>query len=117
VPAVFKVAVKVFVPEINAAFEGRTALESLEVIVTLSVAPGIRFQNASTALTVRLNTEAAVCAVGVPVLPEAVPGAEDSPGSRTCKAAKAAGFTIMLLEVAFVRPEAVKLIVIVSATL
>jgi len=53
---------------------GRAALASELVIPTLSVEL-TGFQLASTALTVTLNEEPAVCALGVPVLPEAVPGA------------------------------------------
>ena len=49
---------------------------------TVSVIELTRFQFASTALTVTLNAPPAVCAVGVPVLPVAVPGAAVSPGRR-----------------------------------
>ncbi len=79
-PAVLKFALKVFVPEANAPFAGRTALLSEEPKPTVSVAPCTRFQFASTAFTVTLKGVAAVCADGVPVLPLAVPGAAVSPG-------------------------------------
>ena len=60
------------------------ALLSELVMVTFVVALLIMFQLASTAFTVMPLAIAvpAVCAVGVPVLPEAVPGAAVSPGSR-----------------------------------
>ena len=80
-PAVFKVTVKVRVPLARAAFAGRVALPSLEVILTVSVAVLITFQLASTALTIRLNAEPAVRTLGVPTFPEAVPGAAVSPGT------------------------------------
>ena len=54
-----------------------------------------RFQLASTALTVTLNEPPAVCAVGVPVLPVAVPGAAVSPGSRIWSFANAPGLTVV----------------------
>src|SRR5947207_9525209 len=41
-----------------------------------------------------LNAEPAVCAVGVAVLPLAVPGAADSPGSRTCNLVNAPALTV-----------------------
>src|SRR5437870_4743655 len=53
------------------------------------------FQFASTALTVTLNAAPAVCAVGVPVLPLAVPGAAVSPGIRICSFANAPPFTVV----------------------
>ena len=54
------------------------------------------FQLASTAFTVMPLEIAvpAVCAVGVPVLPEAVPGAAVSPGNRTCSLVTAPGLTV-----------------------
>ena len=81
VPAVFGVTEKVLVPATSAAFAGRPAFASELEIATVSVEV-TGFQFASTALTVTLNAEPAVCALGVPVLPEAVPGAAVSPGSR-----------------------------------
>ena len=68
-------------PATSAAFAGRVALASLEVSATVSVEL-TRFQLASTALTVTLKALPAVCALGVPVLPVAVPGAAVSPGTR-----------------------------------
>src|SRR5258707_10562922 len=74
VPAVFAVTENVFVPATSAALPGRVALASLEVMPTVSVEL-TGFQFASTALTVALKLLPAVCALGEPVLPEAVPGA------------------------------------------
>ena len=51
---------KVPVPETRAALDGKMALESEELIATVSVALVIRFQLASTALTVTLKAVAAV---------------------------------------------------------
>jgi hypothetical protein len=82
-PAVFKVTLKLFVPATIAALAGRAALASEEVIPTVSVTVVTVFQLASTALTVTLNGVPEVCAVGVPVLPVAVPGAAVSPGRRS----------------------------------
>ena len=59
-PAVINVTLKICVPPIRAALEGKVALPSLEVIPTVSVTVLRRFQLASTALTVTLN--------GVPAL-------------------------------------------------
>src|SRR6266478_3890136 len=83
-PADFTVTLKVFVPATKAAFPGSTALLSEDVIATASVAFVIRFQLASTAFTVPLKAVPAVWAVGEPVLPVAVPGADVSPGARIC---------------------------------
>ena len=68
------------------------ALASLDVIVTVWVLL-TRFQLASTALTVTVTGEPAVCVVGVPVLPLTVPGAAVSPGIKTCSLAAAATLT------------------------
>ena len=54
-----------------------------------------RFQLASTALTVTLKAPPAVCADGVPVLPEAVPGAAVSPGIRICSFANAPALIVV----------------------
>src|SRR5216683_2721813 len=94
-PAVLSVTLKDFVPATSAALEGRTALASEEVIAAVSVALVIRFQLASTALTVTLNAVPAVWAVGVPVLPVELPGAAISPGANTCSLANAPAFTVM----------------------
>src|SRR5262249_50555400 len=88
-PEVFKGTVKLSVPATRGALTGKMALASLEVIPTVSVAPGIRFQFASTALTVMLKAEPAICAAGVPVLPAVLPGEGVSPGTRTCSFEKA----------------------------
>src|SRR6266481_3518086 len=82
-PAVFKVTLKVLVPETRAAFTGKLASESLEVIPTVWFVL-TTFQLASTALTVTLKAVPAVRAVGVPVLPVEVPGAAVSPGTSNC---------------------------------
>ena len=63
-------------------------MASVEVMPTVSVEE-TGFQLASTALTVTLNDEPAVWALGAPVLPEAVPGAAVSPGRRICSFANA----------------------------
>ncbi len=97
-PAVFAVTEKFFVPATSAALAGRVALVSLEVMPTVSVEL-TRFQFASTAFTVTVNDEPAVRAVGAPVLPEAVPGAAVSFGSRSCSFANAPG-TIVIAELA-----------------
>src|SRR5205823_1741808 len=94
-PAVLRVTLAVRVPADNAPLAGSVALASLEVIPTVSVAVVTVFQLASTALTVRLKGVAAVCAVGVPVLPVLVPGAAVSPGRRICNLANAPGLTVM----------------------
>src|SRR5205085_1362725 len=53
------------------------------------------FQFASTALTVTLKLEPAVCAVGVPVLPEGVPGAGVAQGMSSCSVAKAPALIVV----------------------
>jgi len=53
------VTLKLFVPTERAALAGRTALGSLEVIETVSLVL-IKFQLASTALTVTLNALPAI---------------------------------------------------------
>ena len=54
-PAVFKVTVKLFVPDTSGAFAGKVAFTSVEVIPTESLMVLTRFQLASTALTVALK--------------------------------------------------------------
>src|SRR5437867_267213 len=83
VPAVFSVTLNVCVPEASAAFAGRVALVSVEVIPTVCVEL-MTFQFASTAFTVTVNATPAVRAVGVPVFPLTVPGAAVSPGTSSC---------------------------------
>lgn len=56
----------------------------------------IRFQFASTALTVRLNDVPAVSALGVPVNPVVVPGAAVSPGTKTCNWLNVPGLTVKI---------------------
>ena len=114
-PAVFKVTLKVCVPLANAALDGNVALLSVEVMPTVSLTLVTTFQFASTALTVTLNAAPAVRAVGVPVLPLAVPGAAVSPGASSWSLVKAAGLTTMLPEVALVKLPLLNTIVIVSA--
>src|SRR5438034_7090842 len=80
-PTVLSVTLKVFVPDTSAALEGRVAVPAEEVMPTMSEMVLIRFQLASTALTVTLNGVPAACGLGVPVLPLAVPGAAVSPGN------------------------------------
>src|SRR5216683_447638 len=87
-PAVLSVTLKDLVPATSAALDGRTALASEEVIAAVSVALVIRFQFASTALTVTVNDVPAVWPMGVPVLPLVVPGAAVSPGASSCNFAK-----------------------------
>ena len=60
VPDVFKVTENVCVPPASAAFDGRAAFESLDVIPIVSVAFVTEFQFASTALTVTLKAVPAV---------------------------------------------------------
>src|ERR1041385_1678436 len=81
-------------PDDNDPFNGKVALESLEVMPTVSELL-TRFQSASTERTVALNDVPSPWAAGVPVLPEAVPGAAVSPGTNSCSFAKAAAFTVM----------------------
>src|SRR5438445_7983165 len=65
-------------------------------MVTLGVALVTTFQLASTALTTTALSKAvpAVCAVGAPVLPSAVPGAVDSPGNKICSLVTAPALTV-----------------------
>jgi len=58
-PAVLRVTLKLFVPFTRAAFAGKDAFASLEVIATVSLVV-IRFQLASTAFTVTLKAAPAV---------------------------------------------------------
>src|SRR5439155_621789 len=115
--AVLNVTLSVCVPEIKATPAGKLALASLDVTPTVWVMVLTEFQKASTALTVTLKAVPAVLAVGVPDLPLAVSGAAVSPGTRSCSFVNAAGATTVLPEAAPVRPVAVKLSVMGSATL
>src|SRR3954449_11012243 len=78
-PAVFAVTEKVLVPATRAALAGSAAFASELVIAIVSVEV-TGFQLASTALTVTVKLEPAVCALGAPVLPVPLPGAAVSPG-------------------------------------
>lgn len=82
-PADPKVRLKLPLPEESAAADGSEARVSLEDRETVSVLALTRFQLASTARTVTASATPTVCAVGLPVLPVAVPGAAVSPGIRT----------------------------------
>src|SRR5438874_2085595 len=93
-PLVLNETVKAWVPDASAELAGKVAVESLEVMPTVSDTVFTTFQLASTALTVRLKLLKAICAVGVPVLPLAVPGAAVSPGARSCSLANAPTFTV-----------------------
>src|SRR5947199_10749576 len=79
--AVLKVTLKATVPAVSAVLVGRAGLGAEEVRPTVSLTVLTTFQLASTAFTVTLNAVPAVRALGVPVLPVAVPGAPVSPGA------------------------------------
>src|ERR1044071_399605 len=80
-PTVLRVTLKVFVPETNTALAGNVAVPAEEVMPTLSEMVSTTFQLASTAFTVTLKGVPAACGLGVPVLPETVPGAAASPAT------------------------------------
>ena len=92
--ALRNVAPKICVPPLNVALAGSNALGSLQVMATVSSTVSTKFQLASTALAVTSNGVPAVCAVGVPVLPEVNPGAAVSPGTNNCSLTNAPGFTV-----------------------
>src|SRR5438132_1529009 len=95
-PAVLRVTVKFRVPEESVLFAGRVAWPSDEVIAFASLGRSeTRFQFASTALTVTLNELPAVCALGVPVLPVALPGSAVSPGISSCSFANVPTLTVV----------------------
>jgi len=104
VPAVLKVKLesvpeppaRLRLPVVAPLSSAMAALLSDVVIVTFAVALLTTFQLESTALTDIPLTMAvpALCAVGVPVLPVAVPGAEISPGRSNCNFVTAPGFTL-----------------------
>ncbi len=104
VPTVFKVTLKVWVPPASAALAGNTALVSEDVIPTVSLTLVVRYEFASTAFTVTLKGMPAVCAVGVPVLPLGVPGAEPSPGASNNSLAICALVTAKTLLNPLVKP-------------
>jgi hypothetical protein len=93
-PAVLRVTAKVPVPADIAALAGWVSFGSEVVMPTVWVLL-TRFQLASTARTVTLKAVPALCALGVPVLPVAVPGAAVSPGTSSCSLAKAAALTVI----------------------
>src|SRR6266581_4728851 len=112
-PAVLSVTLTVRVPADNAPLAGKVALESVEVMPTVCVLL-TRFQLASTARTVTLNAVPAPWAIGVPLLPVAVPGAAVSPGTSNCSFTNAPALTVSSW-VALVRPLAAAVIVGVPA--
>ena len=83
-PATARVTANCPVPADKLAVAGSPALLSLEVRATEGVEEVTMFQYASVALTVYKSGIAATCPVGVPVFPDVVPGAADSPGRRIC---------------------------------
>jgi hypothetical protein len=83
-PVVLNVTLKVCVPATSAAFEGRLAFVSEELMATVSDTFVSGFQFESAALTITVNELPAVCELGVPLLPVALPGAATSPGTRIC---------------------------------
>src|ERR1044071_1131872 len=95
VPPVLKVTLKDLVPATKEALAGRRAFPSEDVRPAISVTVLTRFQLASTDLTVTLNGEPAVWALGMPVLPLALPGEAVSPGTNNCSLAKAPELTVM----------------------
>ncbi len=96
VPAVLNVTLYICVPETSAAFAGSTAYVSDDVIPITSVTDETTFQCASTAFTVTLNDEPAVCADGDPVFPVALPASVLSPGVSSCSFVTAPGSTVTL---------------------
>ena len=94
-PAVFRVTLKVRVPPASEELGGRLALLSLEVMPTVWVTFVIRFQFASTALTVRVKAVPEAAGDGCPTLPVAVPGTAVSPGTSNCSLVNGPGLTVM----------------------
>src|SRR6266481_789857 len=93
-PRDLSVTLIVLLPADSAPLDGSVALVSLEVRPTVWMLL-IRFQSASTDRTVTLIAVPALWAVGVPVLPVAVPGAAVSPGTNSCNFTKAPPLTVM----------------------
>src|SRR3954470_23189205 len=79
----------VMVPPDSAASFGVIAVPSVVVRWTVWPETLTMCQVASTALTVTFTRSPELTGVGVPVLPEMVPGALVSPGSKTCNCVKA----------------------------
>src|SRR5437867_375312 len=115
VPCALRVMLKDFVPAASAVLPGRVAIGSLEVIAIVSVIVLTVFQLVSTALTVTRNGKSGDWVAGVPLFPEAVPGAADSPGTRSWSLAKGAGLRATDEEVALLRLPLVKMIFMASA--
>jgi hypothetical protein len=93
-PAVLSFTLKVWVPLLRAALAGSVALASLELMPMVSPAVLIRFQLASTALTVTVRGLSVFCAPGLPILPVVVPGAAVSPGTSNCSLVNASALTV-----------------------
>ena len=81
-------------PAVSTVSAGITAKASLEPSTTLSDTVFTTFQYWSTARTVAVNCEPALWVVGVPDLPDPVPGWTVSPGSRICIAANEPASTV-----------------------
>src|SRR5262245_26380110 len=94
-PRVLSVTLNERVPAANAPLLGNVAFVSLEVMPTVCVMVFTKFQFASTALTVTLNAVPDAAAVGVPVLPVAVPAAAVSPGTSNCNFTNAPELTVI----------------------
>src|SRR5262249_26434326 len=88
VPEVFGVTLRLLGRATRGVLPGSEALASEQVKATVWETLVTTFQFASTAFTVMLKAVPAVCAVGVPVFPEAVPGAGISPGAKICSLTK-----------------------------
>src|SRR5437016_171393 len=116
-PLVPKKTVNVCVPAASAAFDGNSAVASVEVIPTVSVTELTTFQLVSTALTVTLKLVLAVCALGAPVLPVALPGEAASPGTSNCSFTNAPALTVTLELVLAVKPAALAVRVWLAAVL
>src|SRR5437870_13493735 len=82
-PRLLSVRLKFFVPAASAELEGRVALVSEEVIETVCVVFVIKFQLASTALTVTAKATLACSETGATVLLVAVPGAVVSRATKS----------------------------------
>ena len=82
-------------PATSAALAGSVAFASVDRDARPCRSTVTRFQLASTALTVTLKAVPAVRALGVPVLPVAVPGAAVSPGSRIWSFANAPALIVV----------------------
>ncbi len=112
-PAVRSVTRKVAVPATSEAFAGSVASASELVMATVGTAEVTRFQLASTALTVALTGAPAITSVGLPVLPDPVPGAAVSPGSSTWSLVTGPGVSVRMA-VAAIEPSVRSVAVMVS---